>query len=383
MSNMQKKLIENIEKKLNNKLTHPLQHATVWLAGLIPIVFLAGVFITANLENYFEVKAEASIQASAFELPVEPQGVSIVFAGDIMLSRGVNRAINRNNNINFPFLKLSDYINSADFGIANLETPITPGREIVNMEMVFRSEPGVEKAIKDSGFNIVSLANNHSGNFGALGLRDTFKYLNDAGIEYVGAGIDETEAYEPLYFEKNRIKFGLLAYSDPTFTPYEYEATLLRPGVAFMRTSKMIEAVRAAKEQADFVILSIHAGDEYKASPNKRQVDFARAAIDAGADLIIGHHPHVVQTMEKYNSKYIFYSLGNFVFDQMWNEAVREGLVVKATFNKDGVNSLELVPTWMEVLGQPRLADADKYHLVLDRLDYDIEGDSNITIYRQ
>lgn len=383
MSNMQKKLIENIEKKLNNKLTHPFQHATVWLAALIPVVFLAGIFIIPNLENYFEVKAEAIIEAGGEVELAAPPEVSMVFAGDIMLSRGVNRAINKNNDINFPFLRFSNYINSADFGIANLETPITPGREIVNMEMVFRSEPGVEKAIKDSGFDIVSLANNHSGNFGALGLRDTFKYLNDAGIEYVGAGIDEAEANAPLYFEKNGIKFALLGYTDPAFTPYEYEATLLRPGVAFMRTSKMTEAVRVAKAQSDFVILSIHAGDEYKASPNKRQVDFSRAAIDAGADLIIGHHPHVVQTMEKYNGKYIFYSLGNFVFDQMWNEAVREGLVVKATFNKDGVTSLELVPTWMEVLGQPRLADADKYHLVLDRLGYDVEGDSNINIYRQ
>lgn len=376
-------MIQHLRRKLNSKLKHPLQHATVWLAGLIPIVFLAGVFITANLENYFEVKAEASIEASILEAPIAPKEVSIVFAGDIMLSRGVNRAINKNNNINFPFAKLSDYINSADFGFANLETPITPGREIVNMEMVFRSEPGVEKAMKDSGFDILSLANNHSGNFGALGLRDTFDYLKNAGIEYVGGGVDDAEANAPLYFEKNGIRFAILAYTDPTFTPYEYEAKQLRPGVAFMRTQKMIEAVNSAKMQADFVIVSIHAGDEYKPAPNKRQVDFSRAAIDAGADLIIGHHPHVVQTMEKYNGKYIFNSLGNFVFDQMFNDDVRKGLVVKATFNKDGVKNLELLPTWMEFLGQPRLADVNKYHLVLDRLNYDIQGDSNITVYKK
>src|SRR3990167_10074072 len=117
----------------------------------------------------------------------------------------------------------------------------------------------------------------------------------------------------------------------------------------------MREAVKEAKQKTDFVIVSMHAGIEYVNKPNTSQTNFAREAIDAGADLIIGHHPHVVQIMEKYKGKYIFYSLGNFVFDQMWSMATREGLMIKAYFTKSGVEKVLLYPVLIENYSQPRL----------------------------
>jgi len=304
------------------------------------------------------------------KLPQVSEEVSLVAVGDISYSRGVERIVKKTNDINYPFLKIQDYLKSADLVFGNLETPITPGPEISDFKMVFRSNPGTEKALKQTGFSVLSLANNHTPNFGEKGLKDTFNFLKNAGIKYVGAGKDETEAYQPVYIEKKGIKFAFLAYNDSDVVPAYYEASSNRAGTAFMRINKMAEAVKEAKQKADLVIVSMHAGIEYSPSPNDSQIQFAHAAIDAGADLIIGHHPHVVQTMEKYKGKYIFYSLGNFVFDQPQSQETREGLAIKIYFVKSGISKISFLPVFMEKLAQPRMANKGEAKKILQRLKF-------------
>ncbi|MDD5638802.1 MAG: CapA family protein [Candidatus Pacebacteria bacterium] len=303
------------------------------------------------------------------KLPIKKEEVSLIAVGDISYSRGVERIVKKQNDINYPFLKIGDYLKNADLVFGNLETPITEGREINDFEMIFRSNPLTKKALKLNNFSILSLANNHTPNFGEKGLKDTFFYLEKEGIKYVGAGENEKTAYQPVYIEKKGIKFAFLAYNDSDVVPLSYKATENFAGTAFMETEKMIEAVKEAKQKSDFVIVSMHSGNEYVNKPNSSQVNFAHSAIDAGADLVIGHHPHVVQILEKYKDKYIFYSLGNFIFDQQASET-RKGLMIKVYFTKDEITKISLLPIIMKNLAQPEIADINEAKKILQRLNF-------------
>ena len=281
--------------------------------------------------------------------------ITLVAVGDIMLSRMVAQRMKTRHDYKYPFLKTVGLTRDVDIAFGNLECPITQGRTIGSTEMIFRADPESIKGLKYAGFDVLSLANNHSFNFGVQGLKDTFQYLDKLGIVYSGAGRDKREAYTPKIVEVKGIKIAFLAYADDAFSPLYSQAKDSRAGIAFMKIPEMKKAVAAAKSKADLIIVSMHSGTEYASQPNGKQVAFAHAAIDAGADLIIGHHPHTVQKMEKYKGKYIFYSLGNFVFDQMWSRETKEGLAVKLTLSKDGVREIELIPVLIENYSQPRI----------------------------
>lgn len=297
----------------------------------------------------------------------EPQ-VSLLAVGDIMMSRSVGLAIRQANNFDYPFEKIKEAFAGGDIIFANLESPIISGRAVQPGEMSFRMDPGVEQALQKINVNVVSLANNHTPNWGAQGLKDTFKYLTAAGILYVGAGEDDIRANEPKYITRNGITFAFLAYNDPSVVPVNYEAASSHFGTAFTRIDKMTAAVREAKQQADFVVVSMHDGTEYVQKLSDTQINFAHAAIDAGAELVIGHHPHVVQRVEEYKGKYILYSLGNFVFDQQWSEQTKEGAMVKIIFNKKGMQHISFLPVYISVVGQPVVATSTAASHVINKL---------------
>lgn len=344
-----------------------MQRNITWLIVLSFSVFAVVFFGNNQLRGE---KDFSDFSEQKKKLPQISEEVFLVAVGDISYSRGVERIVKKQEDINYPFLKIRDFLQSADLVFANLETPITPGQEIPDFEMIFRSNLGTEQALKQAGLSVLSLANNHTPNFGDEGLKDTFDYLARAGIKYVGAGNNEREAYGPVYIEEKGIKFAFLAYNDTAIAPASYEAGANRAGTAFMRTDKMAEAVKEAKQKTDFVIVSMHAGIEYAGEPNESQVNFAHAAIDAGADLIIGHHPHVVQTMEKYRGKYIFYSLGNFIFDQSQSQETKEGLAIKVYFTKSGINKIDILPVVMTNFAQPEMAGKSDKEQVLERLGF-------------
>jgi poly-gamma-glutamate synthesis protein (capsule biosynthesis protein) len=341
----------------------------ILIAGVLVFFLILTVLISQPFfKNYFNSCFE---NKSFFDLKffseLKPAQVSLIAVGDIMLTRGVETKIAKYGS-DYPFLKIRDYLNNGDIVFGNLETPIAEGRAIKPGEMLFRSNPGLEKELKASNFSIVSLANNHTLNFGRSALTETFQYLNEVGIKYVGAGINLEQAYSPTIIKINNFSFAFLAFNDIDFTPESYGATEELPGIAFMNEERMVQAVKQAKNQADFVIVSMHSGYEYHNEPNEKQKRFARLAIKSGAEMVIGHHPHVVQSIEKYNDKYIFYSLGNFIFDQMWSEETREGAIIKVIFDKSGVKDFEIKATKIYDYCQPDILSSKESEPILKRM---------------
>ncbi|RLC34500.1 CapA family protein, partial [Candidatus Shapirobacteria bacterium] len=279
--------------------------------------------------------------------------ISLLAVGDIMLSRTVATKI-KQNGPDYPFVEFKSILNSVDLVFANLETPLTPGRLIRPQEMLFRSDPTLVKTLQKYNFSVLSLANNHTPNFGTLGLNNTFKYLDQAKIVYVGAGHNLTEANQPKYVSRQGIKLAFLAYNDADVVPNSYFASSNHSGTNPMNLDNLKLAIRQAKQQADLVIVSMHSGYEYQPHPNQHQINFAQTAIDNGAELVIGHHPHVVQDIKKYKGKYIFYSLGNFIFDQMWSLKTRQGLAVKIILNKNGLVKFKKIPFLINDYCQPK-----------------------------
>ena len=304
--------------------------------------------------------------------------ISLIAVGDISYSRGVERIIKKKANLYYPFLKIANYLKTADVVFGNLETPITSGPEMPNFSISFRSNPGTEQALKQANFSILSLANNHIPDFGPQGLLNTLRYLEKANIKYAGAGENNLAANKPVYITRKGIKLAFLAYNDPSVVPSYYEAKPGQPGTAFMRLEPMTQTIRSIKTSAaaDFIIVSMHAGVEYAYEPNQSQIKFAHAAIDAGADLVIGHHPHVVQTMEQYKGKFIFYSLGNFIFDQPQRQITKEALTIRIHFTRRKIKKIELIPVVMINFAQPATVNGRQAKRILARLNYPLDTEN-------
>ncbi len=283
----------------------------------------------------------------------ETPQATMIAVGDVMLSRMVQRGIRSNADPLYPFSRIKEYLSSADFVFGNLETTIFPGDLTPTTTMQFRSDPGVEKRLYDVGFRALSIANNHMHDYKKQGIRSTVMALEAADIRAAGAGDTEEHAYAPQYMTTNGITFAFLAYADPKIIAPASRARGDDAGIAIMDVAKMQAAVKAANEKADIVIVSMHSGIEYTSVPTDSQKTFAHAAIDAGADMVVGAHPHTVQPVEIYHNKYVFYSLGNFVFDQMWSNGTRQGLTAKITFTPDGVKNVEQIPVSIDTSYQP------------------------------
>ena len=320
--------------------------------------------------------------STADRLRPESEEIKIIAVGDMMLSRTVEQKMLTQKNFNYPFEKMGSYLKTADLAFGNLETAIMAGRTIKSGEMSFRADPKVAEILKNNNFGIVSLANNHTPNFGRKGLEDTFGYLNEAEIEYIGAGNNLSEAREAKYLTVGGITIAWLGRTEQLMVPANYAAGEKNPGTAFWNKEEMAEAIKAAKTKADLVIVSMHAGVEYTNEPTKEQRNFARAAIEAGAELVIGHHPHVVQTAEKYQGKYIFYSLGNFVFDQMWSRETREGVVLKITLTQSGVKQIVATPILVEDYCQPRIIEGAEGEKIIKILGLETENKNGVYILK-
>ena len=358
----------------NNKMKKHL-----FIIGLLTLtaVIIGGILI---IENFYptqslspnQIRPEKIINIESQTLKPVPKWqkpeseVTLIAVGDIMLSRSVEQLMVKQNDFTLPFSSLASLTKNADITFGNLETAILPGRQINTGEFMFRTSPKSVTGLNLGGFDVVSLANNHTPNFGLDGLKSTFSNLDKAGIKFVGAGIDSQAASQPVITEKQGIKFGFLAYVYQQ--PANYQAAANHPGVNFMDLAKLKTDVKILKPQVDFVIVSMHAGTEYVPEPNQEQIDFAHAAIEAGASLVIGSHPHVVQTVQKYKDGYIFYSLGNFIFDQLWSDDTQQGLMAKVSFSPKQIDDIEFIPVQINKNFAPQLASATTTQKIINRL---------------
>lgn len=259
--------------------------------------------------------------------------LKILFVGDIMLARAVGDQINEHQDNNYPFNYVIDFLKKADLTFGNLEGPVSnQGRDLGHLYS-FRAEPKTLDGLAAAGFDILSLANNHSYDWGPEALIDTIDNLRAQNIAPLGAGTNYQEAYRPIIIEINGQKIAFFAATN--IPPKNAEAGEFKAGIAWMRLKIFEQKINQIKSQVDFTVVSMHSGTEYQNYSNSTQQNFARKMIDAGADLIIGHHPHVVQELEKYQNGYIFYSLGNFIFDQNWSNETAIGQVVEIKLNRE------------------------------------------------
>lgn len=273
----------------------------------------------------------------------EPRPIRLTLVGDIMLGGSATEFMQRHGH-DYAFDGVADELARGDILFGNLEGPLTDGGEpFPDKKYLFRTPPAkVAPALARAGFDVVSLANNHTLDYGAIGLYDTLDALYDAGIRAVGAGPDLARARRPATVEANGgHRIGFLAYSN-TF-PEEFWAQPDHPGTAFGHLHHMRADVTALRERVDTVVVSFHWGREAITELRPYQPLLARAAIDAGADIVAGHHPHVLQGVEHYRDGIILYSLGNFTFGS-YSEKARTSAIAHVTLDGDGLHTLELVP---------------------------------------
>lgn len=270
----------------------------------------------------------ATLQSVIVNKKPERIEATLVFVGDVMLGRGVEWKVLKNDaDFNFPFLKIKDYLRQADLVFGNLEGPISQNGKNQGSIYSFRFKPEAAGALRDAGFRGLSLANNHIWDWGEEAILDTLSNLDGAGIGAVGAGRNYEEANRPYFLDVKNLRVAFLAYTN--LYPKGLAAKANFPGVSDFDLEKIKEKVREIKSQADLVVVSLHWGEEYKTNASDSQKKTARSLVDAGADVILGHHPHVPQEVEEYEGAWIFYSLGNFVFDQGFSDETMGGMLVE------------------------------------------------------
>jgi poly-gamma-glutamate synthesis protein (capsule biosynthesis protein) len=309
-----------------------------------------------------------------------------------MLSRGVAQRIRSANDPLLPFRRLETLLKSTDFNFGNLETPVSGRDEVLGHDKIFNTRTRDIAGLTEYNFKVLNLANNHAFDQGLAGLRSTRKDLEDRGITYLGAGDDLKEAWQPRVFTANDLRIGFIGASYASFNDggvarHDYLARI-------EDRENLKEAISQLKSRADFIIVTMHAGTEFvdkadeRRTLDKGQIDFAHAAIDDGADLVIGAHPHWIQNLETYSGKYIFYSLGNFIFD-MHDPIANQGLVLKISLRgvrtidpnapassdqqRTGfatrIEQIECLPVMIENSSTPRLASAEEAARVLKRVN--------------
>ncbi len=246
-------------------------------------------------------------------------------------------------------------ISGADLAIANLEEVAVDNWTFHPHGTVFTGNPAFLSGIRNAGFDWVSMGNNHVGDFGATGVLQTMANLDRFGIRHGGAGANSAAAHTPSIMDVGGVKVALLSYD--TVAPV-YNATSTRAGSARMTPAALKADIAAARKAgADVVIVWPHWGVEYTAKPTQTQQTLAHAAIDAGADLVIGNHPHWAQAMEVYKGHPIWYALGNFTFDQTWSEPTMEGISLEMTFSGKTLVQVRMQPHLVLDRAQPNFMD--------------------------
>jgi poly-gamma-glutamate synthesis protein (capsule biosynthesis protein) len=275
--------------------------------------------------------------------------VSLVFAGDTVLDDTAGKIIEQGGD---PFSDFADYFAGADIRITNLECVVSTRGQANDKMYTFQAHPRVIPVLQKH-FDAVTLANNHSGDFGPDAFAEMLSLLKEAGLAQVGGGMNLKQAHTPLVFTRNGWRIAVLSYNE--FHPRSFEAGFDIPGVAWSEDQQVVEDIQTARRihHADLVIPVMHWGWENERTANPRQRQLAKLMIDAGADAVIGGHPHVTQDMTVYKGKPIVYSVGNFVMKETDNAFQRQSWVLKMYLDKRGVTRFETLPVKIDMEGIP------------------------------
>jgi poly-gamma-glutamate synthesis protein (capsule biosynthesis protein) len=298
-----------------------------------------------KIENVLVEANEVITEAETMDKPSVEVEMSIMAVGDVMLGRSVNTRMLRYQDDSWPFEQLDDLLRSADISLGNLENPLISNCLPTDEGMIFCGRVEAARAIADSGFDGMSLANNHMMNYGTKGIEETKEELGKNGLRAIGEG-------DPQVLEINGVRVGVASYDDVS---KRVEVEIIQ------------DEVEELKASVDVVVVLIHWGVEYVDEPTERQQELGKVMIDAGVDIVFGSHPHWTQPVEKYGNGLIFYSLGNLVFDQMWSEETRRGEIARveirllpladgSTYELKGID-YTLIPVLIEDYGQPQIID--------------------------
>jgi poly-gamma-glutamate synthesis protein (capsule biosynthesis protein) len=277
--------------------------------------------------------------------------VSLVFAGDIVLDDSAGEMIRQGGD---PFADFAGLFKGADIRLGNLECVVASSGSAGEKNYTFRAHPRALPVLK-THFDALALANNHSGDFGREAFAEMLGLLKVAGLGQFGGGHNLSEAHTPLIIERKGLRIALLGYSE--FMPRSFEADYNAPGVAWSEDQQVRADIQKARTfyKADLVIPVMHWGWENELSSNPRQRQLAHLMVDAGADVVIGGHPHVTQEIEHYRGKPIVYSVGNFVMKETDNARQRQGWVLRLKLDKQGVQSFDTRVAAISMEGIPAL----------------------------
>jgi poly-gamma-glutamate synthesis protein (capsule biosynthesis protein) len=308
-------------------------------------VLLALIIVTASAplaeKHVLKPVLDPIVHSNIADFPdskVPDTTITLLATGDVIPARSVNTQTFKHNDFTWAFKNVSELLSEADITLIDLETPLIKNCPLTDEGFKFCGDYRHIEGLKLAGVDIVTLANNHSTNYGSEGLQETQELLRNNDISYAGTG-------ETVYKEVNGTKFAFLSFNDVGEFPF----------IDGSATNHISGQVSEAAKSAEIVVVSFHWGDEYVPEPNERQKELAYLAIDNGADLVIGNHPHQIQPGEWYKGKYIKYAHGNFIFDQMWSEGTKQGVIGKYVFTDGSLTDVQFVPIYIENYGQPKL----------------------------
>ncbi|TMF05890.1 MAG: CapA family protein [Chloroflexi bacterium] len=305
----------------------------------LPPLTLAGIFPPRDLSA----------------LKLDPSRVRTVIAtGDVIPARYVDVTIrDHGDDFLYPVAATKDITSAADLTVINLEAPLIDDCAYHDSGLIFCGRPGFVAALQAAGVDVVTLENNHIANHGEEAVHETIQHLEAGGLHWA-------DRDTPAIMEVRGLKFGFLAYNGVE-QPLDLDL--------------MVAQIKALRPKVDVLAVSVHWGQEYVRIPsavppvaNDNPVEIAHLAVDAGADILIGNHPHWVQAVEIYKGKFIAYAHGNFIFDQMWSYETRVGVLGKYTFYDDKLVGVEFIPTIIENYAQPRLLEGEERQAALDAM---------------
>ncbi|KKT31974.1 MAG: hypothetical protein UX04_C0002G0085 [Microgenomates group bacterium GW2011_GWF2_45_18] len=305
------------------------------LCGIVSAFFVFLFSLPQSVQKYgFETK---ELTPSFAEREKGSEKISILITGDIMLGRSVQTRSIQNNSYTWPFEKIADTLHNADVVFINLESPFSDPCALTDSGMTFCTRQEMIAGLTLSGVDVASVANNHAMNQGKEGLLFTEAILQRNDILFVGS--KET----PMVIKNVKgTNIAFLAFND--VEQYQDLSQLSEETLPLL--------IVQANNKADIVIVMVHWGEEYTDHPTERQKKFAKLAVDAGADIVAGNHPHWTQPLEQYKNGWIVYSHGNFIFDQEWSAKTKQGVVSEWIVENKAVVEVKLLPVEIKQFGQ-------------------------------
>jgi poly-gamma-glutamate synthesis protein (capsule biosynthesis protein) len=329
---LQEKVLKSIKKNKKKVNKHTLVATTIVIILLL---------LTPLLDS--KKQADTLTNDSAI--------ITASMVGDMMFGRHIEEVTKRFGH-DYLFRHVEPYLQESDYVTGNFEHPVVLSNHYDKIDKFIHLKTEAEsvEVLERMNFTNVTLANNHTLDYGAPGLEDTIQTFEHSTVDFIGAGRNLNDAKEISYEKVNGITIATLGFSDSYVKGFR--ALDDRGGILVADPDLFMPLVNEAKEQADLVIVHMHWGQEYDSNAHPRQIDMGKAIADAGADIIIGHHPHVLMSVDVYNDTLIMYSLGNFIFDQGWSRT-RDSVLAQYQLEPDGKGKLILNPMRIRE-GQPR-----------------------------